>query len=75
MQPFPLVIRARLTFFPHQSLVKKDLGLKTEEDLDNPNFLKRYKWAFRPPHPAIRVQDVLIPNQRDFISDCRNLQV
>jgi len=55
-------------------LVKEGVGLKTEEDINDPNFLKRYKWTLKPHHPAIRIQDVLIPNERDFISDCRDLQ-
>lgn len=61
--------------FFHQCLVKEGVGLKTEEDINDPNFLKRYKWTLKPHHPAIRIQDVLIPNERDFISDCRDLQV
>lgn len=54
-------------------LVAKGVGLRTEEDFDDPNFLKRYKWALKPHHPAIRIWDVLRPSQRDFISDCRDL--
>jgi len=57
------------------SLVKEGIGLKTEEDVDDPNFLRRYKWALKPHHSAIRIQDVLMPNQRDFINDCQILQV
>lgn len=56
------------------SLVKKGVGLKSEENVEDPNFLKRYKWALKPHHPAIHIQDVLVPNERDFINDCRAFQ-
>lgn len=67
--------RSGLTVSFHQFLVKKGVGLKTEENIDDPNFLRRYKWALKPHHPAIRMQDILVPNQRDFINDCQGLQV
>lgn len=70
-----IIVPTKLTISSHQFLVKKGVGLKTEEDIDNPNFLRRYKWALKPHHPAIRTQDILVPDQREFIGDCRNLQV
>ena len=70
-----IIVPTKLTISSHQFLVKKGVGLKTEEDIDNPNLLRRYKWALKPHHPAIRIQDILAPNQRDFIGDCQVLKV
>ena len=55
--------------------MKEGVGLKSEENVEDPNFLKRYKWALKPHHPAIHIQDVLVPSERDFINDCRAIQV
>ena len=70
-----LVALLRLMVSSRQFLVRKGAGLKTEGDIDDPNFLRRYKWALKPHHPAIRIQDILVPNQQDFIGDCQSLQV